>query len=333
MRVTVLGAGAMGTACACLLARKGTHSVVLWCRREELAAELSQRRENRVYLPGIQLPETIQITADPHAVADAELYVVAIPCVHLRTGLAPLAEPMRTNDAPAVSVIKGLERETFLRPSEIIRQVTGAREVAVLSGPSHAEEFSRDLPTTVVVACSNERLAREIQQAFATPRFRVYTNPDVVGVELAGALKNVIGIAAGVCDGLRFGDNAKASLLTRGLVEITRFGTALGGQRETFWGLAGLGDLITTCVSPYGRNRSVGEALGRGERLSDILDRMKAVPEGVWTCKTVHDIARQKGLEMPITEQVYRVLYEGADPMAAVDALMTRELKAEHSPQ
>ncbi len=331
MRVAVLGAGAMGTACARLLATKETVSVLLWCRRGELAEQLRRRRENHVYLPGVRLPEQITITAETAPLREADLYVVAIPCVHLRSGLTPLAGLLRANPAPAVSVIKGLERETFLRPSQIICEVAGQRPVAVLSGPSHAEEFSRDLPTTVVVACQDERLARQIQQLFATRRFRVYTNPDVVGVELAGALKNVIGIAAGVCDGLKFGDNAKASLLTRGLVEITRFGTALGGLRETFWGLAGLGDLITTCVSPYGRNRSVGEALGRGEPLDQILARMQAVPEGVWTCKTVHDIARARGIEMPITEQVYRVLYEGADPLAAVDALMTRELKAEHA--
>ncbi len=318
----------MGTACAVLLAGKG-HEVTLWCRRTEHAMELARARENRDYLPGVRIPDRVHVTARVADLAHPDVYVIAIPCVHLRAGLAPVQDVVGACPAPTVSVIKGIEQGTFRRPTEIIEEMLGNRPLAVLSGPSHAEEFSRSLPTTVVLACRDAALGKSLQQEFSTPRFRVYWNEDLVGVELAGALKNIIGIAAGVCDGLGFGDNAKASLLTRGLVEITRFGVAFGGQRETFWGLAGLGDLITTCVSPFGRNRSVGEALGRGESLEKILDRMKAVPEGVWTCRAVRDLARQHAIEMPITDQVYQVLYEGKPPLRAVDELMTRELKPE----
>lgn len=328
MRIAVIGAGAMGTACSVLWARKG-HEVTLWCRRPELAEQLAAVRENRDYLPGVSLPPTIRVTASPADLPGVDVYVVAIPCVHLRTGLQPVRGVFQGCTTPCVSVIKGLERGTFRRPTEILLEVLGPREVAVLSGPSHAEEFSRDLPTTVVLACADRELGTYLQHQFATPRFRVYWNEDLVGVELAGALKNVIGIAAGVCDGLGFGDNAKASLLTRGLVEITRFGVAFGGRRETFWGLAGLGDLITTCVSPYGRNRAVGEALGKGRKLEEVLAQMKAVPEGVWTCRAVRDLAIRHSIDMPITEQVYRVLYENKPPVEAVDELMTRELKPE----
>jgi glycerol-3-phosphate dehydrogenase (NAD(P)+) len=228
-----------------------------------------------------------------------------------------------------LSLSKGVENTTFLRPSEILAQVLGVERVAVLSGPSHAEETSRGYPTSVVVASADVELARWIQLRFSTDRFRVYTNLDTVGVELGGALKNIIGIASGISEGLGFGDNAKAALLTRGLVEMTRFGVALGAEPQTFTGLAGIGDLITTCVSRHGRNRQVGERLARGERLADILKSMLMVAEGVWTTHSVHDRAVQMGIEMPITAEVYRVLYEGKDPLAAVNDLMLRRPKRE----
>ncbi|MGL4554808.1 MAG: NAD(P)H-dependent glycerol-3-phosphate dehydrogenase, partial [Gemmataceae bacterium] len=231
-----------------------------------------------------------------------------------------------------VSLTKGIEVGTFARPSQILAEVLGTDEVAVLSGPSHAEEVSRGLPTSVVAASADETLAVAVQRHFSTGRFRVYSNLDPVGVELAGALKNVMGLAAGICDGLGYGDNARAALMTRGLVEMTRFGVASGAEPATFAGLAGLGDLITTCVSPHGRNRAVGVRLGRGERLADILGGMSQVAEGVTTTKAVHDRAEQAGLDLPICAEAYRVLYEGKPPVEAVAALMGRSPKGERWP-
>jgi glycerol-3-phosphate dehydrogenase (NAD(P)+) len=231
-----------------------------------------------------------------------------------------------------LSLTKGIENDTFLRPSQIAAELLGASRVAVLSGPSHAEEVARGLPTSVVVASADAELARDAQAALSTDRFRVYTNLDPVGVELAGALKNIIGLAAGICDGLGLGDNAKSALMTRGLAEMTRFGVAHGAEPATFMGLAGVGDLVTTCVSPHGRNRRVGERLGRGERLDDILASMAMVAEGVYTARSVHDRAARMGLDMPITAEVYRVLYEGKDPRAAVTDLMLRSPKGEKAP-
>ena len=295
------------------------------------ADEISRSRENRRLLPGVHLPEQIAVTADiTVAVAGADLLVVAVPTAYLRTSLAGLAAALPAK-RPVVSVVKGIENGTFLRPSQIIREVLGDRDVAVLCGPSHAEEFARRLPASVVVAGDNPAFLHEAQALFTTDRFRVYTNRDVVGVELAAALKNVVAIAAGICDGLRYGDNAKAALLTRGIVEITRFGVALGAQAETFSGLAGIGDLITTCFSGYGRNRRVGERLGQGARLPDILAEIHGVAEGVTTCKSVYDQARLKDIEMPIGTEVYRVLFEGKSPVAATDSLMLRPPRAEGS--
>jgi glycerol-3-phosphate dehydrogenase (NAD(P)+) len=230
---------------------------------------------------------------------------------------------------PVLSLAKGLENRTFLRPTEIVTQVLGVEKVAVLSGPSHAEETSRGLPASVVVASRDPELARWIQHMFRAERFRVYTNLDPVGVELAGALKNIIGIAAGINDGLDLGDNAKAALLTRGLVEMTRFGVALGAQAKTFIGLAGLGDLITTCVSPHGRNHRVGQRLARGECWADIEASTTMVAEGAYTARSVHERAEQMGIDMPITTEVYRVLYENKDPRVAVTELMLRQPRGE----
>jgi glycerol-3-phosphate dehydrogenase (NAD(P)+) len=228
-----------------------------------------------------------------------------------------------------VSVVKGLENETFQRPSEIIADVLGNRSVVALSGPSHAEEISRRLPASVVAASGDVVLARQVQQMFNTERFRVYTNADIVGVELAAALKNVVAIAAGISDGLGYGDNAKSALMTRGLVEITRFGTALGAEPLTFAGLAGVGDLVATCTSRHSRNRRVGERLGRGEKLSAIRASMEAVAEGVATTRSIYELAEEKGIEMPITAEVYRVLFEAKSPAEATDSLMQRPPRGE----
>lgn len=327
--IAVLGDGAWGTAVALLLARTPEHHVRLWSARPESGARLRNDRENVRYLPGVPIPEAVGLVTDPSAAVEgADLWVTAIPTIHLRPTLQRFAG-LAVAATPVVSLTKGIELATFRRPSQIISEVLGTDRVVALSGPSHAEEVVRGMPTSVVVAGSDATLAAWVQGVFLTDRFRVYTNPDLVGVELAGALKNVIGIAAGIGDGLGLGDNAKSALLTRGLVEMTRFGLALGAENDTFQGLAGVGDLITTCFSPHGRNRQVGERLGRGETLAQIRATMSAVAEGVTTAKSVHDRTRPLGLDMPITTVVYRVLYEGLSPADGVTELMTRRSGSE----
>lgn len=329
MKIAVLGDGAMGTACSVLLASKAETDVCIWSAFADQAAQMQAARENVRFLPGVLLSANVTVTANIRQAADAaELFVAAIPTIYLRKTLVGIREHIPTG-RPIVSVIKGIEIDTFARPSQIIAEVLGPCPIVVLSGPSHAEEISRHLPASVVAASDDPSLARHVQSLFTTARFRVYTNPDIAGVELAAALKNVIAIAAGICDGLGFGDNAKSALLTRGLVEITRFGVALGAHRETFVGLAGMGDLITTCISRHGRNRAVGEALGRGKPLSEILAGMQAVAEGVWTCRAVNQLADEKNLDLPITREVYRVLFENKSPLEAVNELMLREPKSE----
>jgi glycerol-3-phosphate dehydrogenase (NAD(P)+) len=327
--IVILGDGAWGTAIALLLAQNADHRVTLWSARAENGRLLRERRENVRLLPGVPLPPALHLTADiRQAVAHADLWVAAIPTVHLRSTLTRIAASV-SERAPVLSLTKGLEIATFSRPTEIAAQVLGVEKTAVLSGPSHAEETSRGLPASVVVASHDPPLACWIQQIFTTERFRVYTNSDPLGVELAGALKNILGIAAGINDGLGLGDNAKAALLTRGLVEMTRFGVALGAQARTFAGLAGLGDLITTCVSPHGRNHRVGQRLARGERWSDIESSTNTIAEGAYTARSVHERARQMDIDMPITTEVYRVLYENKSPSAAVRELMLRQPKGE----
>ena len=328
-KITVLGNGAMATACAILLAEHDDQHVSLWARNPEHADQMQKNRENRRLLPGVPLPERIFVTADIElALRESEYIVAAIPTQFLRHSLTEM-RPYLNRNRPMVSVIKGIENETFMRPSEIITEVLGSRAVVAVGGPSHAEEISRRMPATVVAASGDLGLARQVQKMFNTERFRVYTNLDLIGVELAAALKNVIAIAAGISDGLGYGDNAKSSLMTRGLVEMTRFGQRFGAESTTFTGLAGMGDLITTCVSPFGRNRGVGVRLGKGESLQNILSSMDAVAEGVATAKSVFDVAEQEGIEMPITSEVYRVLYEGRSPSDATRALMLRPLRAE----
>ncbi|HYT95060.1 MAG TPA: NAD(P)H-dependent glycerol-3-phosphate dehydrogenase [Gemmataceae bacterium] len=325
----ILGAGAWGTAVSLVLAQDSQHHVALWSARPENAGVLRERRENVRLLPGVPIPPSVLLTSDvSEAVVNADLVIVAVPTVYLRATVRRIAHALY-RDVPMVSLAKGLEVETFARPTDILRQEVGVERLAVLSGPSHAEEVGRGQPTSVVVASADLDLARWIQRRFSTDRFRVYTNLDVAGVELAGALKNVIGIAAGIGDGLGFGDNAKAALLTRGVVEMARFGVALGADPQTFHGLAGIGDLITTCISRHGRNRHVGESLARGEKLPQILARMNMLAEGVYTTRSVHDRALKMGIAMPITTEVYRVLYEDKDPRAAVDDLMLREPTSE----
>ncbi len=326
-KFAVLGSGGWGTAVALLLAQQSSHRVQLWSAHADRAEQLCRSRRNERLLPDVSIPESVQITADlAEAVDSADCWVSAIPTAYLRATLGRFTA-FRNADVPVVSLTKGLEIATFRRPSEIIGELFKTENVAVLSGPSHAEEVARGLPTSLVVAAEGG-LAARVQQWFGTDRFRVYTNGDLVGVELAGALKNVIGIAAGVCDGLGFGDNAKAALLTRGLVEMTRFGVAHGAEPATFHGLAGTGDLITTCFSPHGRNRRVGYRLGQGEPLADVLAGPQ-VAEGVLTSRSVFERTQKSGIDAPIMTGVYQMLHEGRAPLAVVQDLMTRSQKHE----
>jgi glycerol-3-phosphate dehydrogenase (NAD(P)+) len=328
VRVGIMGSGGMGTAVGVLLAQGGS-SVGLWARDPRQAAELARTRENARHLRGIVLPDRITPTGvAAEALAGADLIVAAIPSAFLRATLTRISGEVPAG-VPVLSVVKGIERGTFARPSQIIHDVLGPRPVAILSGPSHAEEFARGLPASVVVAGSDEALCVQVRDTLRSDTFRVYINTDTIGVELAGALKNILGVAAGICDGLGFGDNAKAALLTRGLVEISRFATELGAKPATFWGLAGVGDVLTTCYSPFGRNRGVGIRIGRGETLDEIQAGMDDVAEGVYTTRSVFDQARQRGVAMPITEEVHAILFENKPPRAAVTDLMLRDPKFE----
>jgi glycerol-3-phosphate dehydrogenase (NAD(P)+) len=328
MKITVIGGGAMGTACAIVLAEKPDQNVTIWARNPDFAEAMSRDRENTRLLPGIPIPDSIEITSDLAAAAQhADMLVASIPTACLRDALTLHKDILPA--VPVVSVIKGLENETFLRPSEIITEVLGNDQVVVLAGPSHAEEIARRKPASLVAAAGDAELAKRGQHVFSTDRFRVYTNADTVGVELGGALKNVLAIAVGICDGMSFGDNAKSALMTRGLVELTRFGSAFGADSNTLFGLAGIGDLITTCVSGFSRNRHVGVELGRGKSLDEILAGMSAVAEGVRTTRSVHELAKKHNIDMPITREVHAVLFEGKSSESATDSLMGRPPRGE----
>ncbi len=327
MTVAVVGAGSWGTTLAHLLAQE--HRVVLWCRSAERAEEIRRHRTNSTFLPGIRLHERIVPTTDPADLAAAELTFLAIPTQHLRSAIQRyrLRFPL-----PVVNVAKGIEQGTCLRVSELLRELLDvpAQEYAIVSGPSHAEEVIRELPTAVVVASESAELARAVQELLTRPSFRVYTSGDVVGVELGGALKNVIAIAAGIADGLGFGDNTKAALITRGLAEIQRLGITYGAEPQTFAGLSGLGDLVATCMSRYSRNRAVGERLARGEPLELILASTPMVAEGVPTARSAYELSRRAAVEMPIVEQVHAILFERKDPKVALQELLLRSAKPEY---
>lgn len=326
--VAILGAGGMGTAMAVLFARSA-RSVRLWARDPDRAIAIQSTRRNALHLPEAILPPNVSIiSSKAHAIDGADLIVAAIPTKFLRSTLEGLS--LETlGEIPVLSVVKGIELGTFARPSEILQQTLGDRPVAVLSGPSHAEEIARGLPASVVVASTDESLNERVQASLNSRQLRIYTNSDMMGVELAGAMKNILGVAAGICDGLNFGDNAKAALLTRGLVEIARFSCEMGARPSTFLGLAGVGDLITTCYSPFGRNRAVGFKIGQGATLSEALAGMKDIAEGVTTAKSVHLLSLKRGITMPITDEVHAILYEDKPPRAAVTDLMLRLPKVE----
>lgn len=325
-RVAVLGAGSFGTTLAIHLSGAG-HDARLWGRDPAAMARIRDTRENAKFLAGIKLPLGVKVHAELEgALEGVEFTLFVVPSQAMRS----VAEKVAAVGAAGLPVCasKGLELGTLRRLSEVLVETLGDDSPVVLTGPSHAEEVARGIPTTVVAACTDETRAREVQVLCSTPRFRVYTNDDVVGCEYGGALKNVIAIAAGVCDGLGFGDNTKGALLTRGLAEMSRLGEAMGAKRETFFGLTGMGDLIATAMSRHSRNRHVGERLGRGESLEQVLGTMVMVAEGVHTARAARDVGQQRGIELPITEQIC-ALFEGRDPMSALLALMTRDLKRE----
>jgi glycerol-3-phosphate dehydrogenase (NAD(P)+) len=330
-RAAVLGAGAWGTALAKVLSDKGER-VALWTHRPELAEQIADTHQNARYLPGVSLSPELIVTADlESALADVSLVVLAVPSHALRE-VVTRAKAGLPSSAAIVSATKGIENDSLMLMREVILDVAGFgldQRLAVLSGPSFAHEVAVGLPTAVVVASSSADVARAVQERFATERLRVYTSDDPVGVELGGALKNVIAIAAGACDGLGYGHNSRAALITRGLAEIVRLSMAKGGNALTLAGLAGLGDLVLTCTGELSRNRTVGVEMGRGRRLPDVLTRLGHVAEGVRTAKSAYDLGRKFNVEMPITTEVYRVLYENKSPKQAVGDLMARALKPE----
>ncbi len=334
--IAVLGAGSWGTALAALLARKG-HRVRLWARDPEVAEHIRAHHENPRYLQGIPLPPTLEATSRLRDLAACEVYFLAVPSFAVRETAHRLREALGQGRESAqriyVSLTKGLEYhrldEGLIPMTQVLREELHSEQVFALSGPSFADEVARGQPTAVVLAGRDAERAAELQRALMTERFRVYTSDDVVGVELGGAVKNVIALAAGASDGLGFGVNAKGALVARGLAEMTRLGAVLGARKETFFGLAGLGDLVITCMSGKSRNHTVGERVGRGESLDEILQSMTQVAEGVYATKALHRFARERGLDLPITRAVYEVLYEGASPLEKLTELMTRAPKRE----
>jgi glycerol-3-phosphate dehydrogenase (NAD(P)+) len=329
-RAAVLGAGSWGTTFAKLLADAGTE-VTIWARRADVAAAIREQRGNSEYLPGVRLPAQVTATAvAAEALDGADLVVLAVPSQTLRGVLAEWGSAVGS-DATLVSLMKGIELGTTKRMSEVVVEAAGVKpeRVAVVAGPNLAVEIAAEQPAATVVGCIDSDRARLVQRAITTGYFRPYTNDDVVGCELGGAVKNVIALAYGVATAMRFGDNTKAMLITRGLAETARLGVALGADPRTFAGLAGLGDLVATCSSPLSRNRTFGEHLGRGETLEQAQAATRQTAEGVKSCLAIRDLARDHGVEMPITEQVERICHEGLDPRLAVTALMSRETKPE----
>ena len=330
MRIAVIGAGSWGTTVACLAAQR--HATVMWARRPELVERINEERRNEQYLPGAEIPYSLTVTGDLEAaLMDAEVVVMGVPSHGYREVLSQAA-PVVPIDAAILSLSKGIEQGTLKRMTEVTREELPDHDpaiIGVLSGPNLAREVIAGQPAATVIAMADTDRSHTLQQVFMSPSFRVYTNTDVVGCEIAGALKNVMAIAAGMAKGLGFGDNTMATLVTRALAELTRLGVAMGGEPLTFAGLAGMGDLIATCVSSQSRNNRVGTELGKGRSLDDIISEMNMVAEGVKTTRAVLDLAEKYAIEMPIAHQVGRVLYEGARPRDAVLALMTREAKAE----
>lgn len=324
LRVTILGDGGWGTALALVNLRRG-NEVLMWSNFPDYVKVLQKERENVKFLPGVKLPQNFNISSNlKEAVEFGDVLVLAVPSQFLRNILFKLKE-LPYQGKTLVSTAKGIEKKTCFRPSEIIRSVLGKNlPIVVLSGPSHAEEVARRIPTLTVAASDQLKHAQSIQENFRDPQFRIYVQKDLIGVEFGGALKNVIAIAAGVCDGLKFGDNTKSGLLTRGLYEIVRVGVKFGANPNTFFGLSGIGDLITTCFSKHGRNLFVGRELGKGRRLKDILKEMDMIAEGVDTSLSVHQLCQRADLQLPIMTEVYQMLFEEKSPGDVVSSLLSR---------
>jgi len=327
--ISIVGDGAMGTVLAILLCEKKKR-VRMWGYDAEQLSQIQSEGENKKFLPGYKLPGSLLFECkDEQIMADADLIVSAVPCQFMR-GIWKRLKDYVPEDIPIVSVAKGIENDTLLRPTQILSDVLGKEVSSIaLSGPTIADELARRLPATACAACRNEKLAKKIQKTFSISWLRIYTNTDIIGVELAGAVKNIIAIAAGIIDGIGAGDNAKAALLSRGLAEITRLGVACGAKPQTFAGLTGLGDLVTTCISPKGRNRSFGERIGKGQTVEEAQRATESVIEGVATCQSVIELTRRLKVEMPITQAVFKVLFENKPVQKAIADLMKRQLKAE----
>lgn len=329
-KVSVIGAGSWGTALALLLSKNG-HDVTMWSILEDEIRMLDKEREHKSKLPGVKLPDTMKFTTDlKKAVEGRDFLVLAVPSTFTR-GTAKNMCPYVAEGQIIVDVAKGIEEATLMTLSQQIEDEIPQADVAVLSGPSHAEEVGRGLPTTVVVGAKTEKIAEYLQQMFASEVFRVYTSPDMLGMELGGSLKNVIALAAGIADGLGYGDNAKAALITRGIHEISRLGVEMGGAIESFTGLTGVGDLIVTCASVHSRNRKAGYLIGQGRTMQEAMDEVKMVVEGVFSTKAAVKLGKKYGVDMPIVEQVNAVLFEGKDAAEAVNDLMMRSGKPEHT--
>ena len=331
-QIAVLGAGSWGTALAIVLQNNG-HDVSLWEFRPDAARKLDEERENKEFLPGITIPKDITISSDPGQVlADTSMAIFVVPSHVLREVSRKVTNCKPARNVIAVSAVKGIENESLMRMSEILLDEISWLDkdrIAALSGPSHAEEVSRNIPTAVVAASNRESTAQAVQRIFMNKTFRVYDSTDIVGVELGGAVKNIIAIAAGICDGAGFGDNTKAALQPRALVEIVRLGTRLNANPMTFAGLSGMGDLIVTCMSKHSRNRYLGEQIGSGKTLQEILEEMTMVAEGVNTTQSVHALSHKCGVEMPISNQVYEILFNNKNPKQALHDLMIRDAKKE----
>lgn len=329
-KLSVVGAGSWGSALAVLLANNG-HEVMLWSHSPEEVQMLTKDREQKDKLPGIKLPDNVLVEPDlQKALTDRDIIVMAVPSPVVRS-MAHQMAPYVKEGQVIVNVAKGIEDKTYMMLTDIIEEEIPGTQVCVLSGPSHAEEVGRGIPTTVVVGAKKYATAEMLQDTFMSKTFRVYTSPDIVGIELGGALKNVIALAAGTTDGLGFGDNTKAALMTRGIAELTRLGVALGGKPETFSGLTGVGDLIVTCTSVHSRNRKAGYLMGKGRTADEAMEEVKMVVEGVYSAKAALGLAKKCNIEVPIVEAVNHVLFDGADPREEVSSLLLREKRKEHT--
>lgn len=327
-KISVLGSGSWGLALALLLHNNG-HEVLLWSARPENARKLREKRENPDRLPGVRLPDEIDVLTDmERALKDVDVTILAVASPYIRSTAHKMA-PFVCKDQKIVNVAKGIEEKTLKTLSEVIEEEIPQGNVAVLSGPSHAEEVGRGLPTTCVISAHTQETAEYLQSIFMSPVFRVYTTPDILGVELGGALKNVIALAAGTADGLGYGDNTKAALITRGITEIGRLGKKMGAQMETFYGLSGIGDLIVTCASKHSRNRKAGYLIGQGYTMEEAMKEVQMVVEGVYSARAARELAEKYEVEMPIITEVNRVLFEGKSAAEAVMDLMLRDKKVE----